>query len=171
MLDAHYNLANALFDLGKYALAARHYKIALEINPQFEKAVAGLRDAETARRRNLHAERSNGDATEAPLPSRSPRPQGRTLDPLEDALFLSAMHTATMDAEKQARVLLQILESELLPAISALLKGEKQPDAPKPIRQLETALQNLHVPRRQIQSVLKRLRRLGEHSPATAIAV
>jgi tetratricopeptide (TPR) repeat protein len=48
MYDAHYNLANLLMELRRYSQAVHHYKLALEIKPDLEKARAGLEAAQKA---------------------------------------------------------------------------------------------------------------------------
>jgi tetratricopeptide (TPR) repeat protein len=166
MADAHYNLANLLLEVGRYSQAITHYKEALQLRPQFEKARAGLQQAEAALVRT-----EGGGKPQASGVASSPIPAAldlnRTLDPLADGPALSALHKATIDSQGFGRNLLQILETEVEPAIkdlsSCLLYREKTAaEVSERLKRFEDAMENMRTMQRNLQQTMKKLREIND---------
>jgi Tfp pilus assembly protein PilF len=173
MVDAHYNLANVYLEQGQYGLAMAHYRQALELRPNWDKAADGLAQAEAALA-SVAAPAvaatapGAGDAqeTEAPAaPSASVDPE-RMVDPALHGNLLSTLHKATIESETYGRSFLEILESEIEPAIKELSSCLLYPDTSlteldQCVQKFETAMQSMRNVQRSLQGSIERIRTIG----------
>jgi tetratricopeptide (TPR) repeat protein len=171
MSDAHYNLGNLYLEKGQYNLAIAHYKSALELRPAWEKAERGLEQAEAAMQEGAGTGPASPPAEEqeeepAPKPSRPLDPE-RTLDPHTHGTLLSMLHRATIDSENHGRTLLNILESEIEPAIKVLSTALLYPtgsvmELDQCVMKVETAIASMRNVQRSLQSSVEKVRTTGE---------
>src|SRR5262249_6872321 len=121
MPDAHFNLGNLFLEKGQPGLAIAQYKLALDLRPNWDKALAKLEQAQTA-----HAGRAakNQPVIPPPVVSTVATPSAldpnRVIDPNLHGNQLRAMHKGTVDLDKHGREFLRILESEVERAIKEL---------------------------------------------------
>src|SRR5262249_4626947 len=134
MADAHYNLANILLEKQQLNMAYAHYRQALELRPNWDKAASGLAQAEAALSAQEQQTQPHPPATtpaqsgaEAPAGSPQVDPE-RTVDPVKHGGLLSTLHKATIESENFGRAFLRILEGEVEPAIKELSSCLLYPD-------------------------------------------
>lgn len=156
MADAHYNLANLYLEEGEFERAISHYRLALQLRPSWDRATAGLEQAQEAL-----AEQEQ-PADEAPSEG-GERPPGTS----RRASFLKHLQRATAESEKSGQQFLRVLEGEVEPVIQELTTLLLYPDTP-PVdldacaRRFETAVQNMRGAHRDLQASIRKLRALGE---------
>ena len=175
MPDAHLNLANAYLDKGNYPSAIAHYKQSLEIRPNWEKAEAGLDQAERA----LAASRQTaGPSYGAPATDKERAPEPvltappaldpeRTVDPNIHGGLLNVLHRATIESENQTRSFLQVLENEIEPAIKELSSCLLYPDKSLGelddcVQKFEAAMHSIRSAQRSLQTSMEQVRTVGE---------
>jgi len=174
MSDAHYNLANLYLEKQQFRQAIVHYKEALELRPSWEKAERGLAQTEAA----LAASESPaapetglpGPSANTPVPD-SLQPQGldpdRMVDPNVHGVLLTNLHKATIESETHGRQFLEILESEIEPAIKELSSCLLYPDSPvseldQCVQKFESAIQNMRTAQRSLQNSIEKIRTIGD---------
>lgn len=171
MADAHYNLANLYLEKEQPGMAAAHYREALELRPNWEKAQLGLEQAEAAQ----HAQEQP-----APTANGGGRPEGgsgpkipaaidpeRLVDPSVHGAILTTLHKATIESDGHGRQFLQVLESEIEPAIKELSTCLLYPDSSlteldQCVQRFEAALQNMRAAQRTLQGSIEKLRTIGD---------
>lgn len=170
MADAHLNLANIYFEKKQYTLAANHYKLALEARPDWDKALQGLEETEAAQ--------TTTQAPIAPVPIVEDKTEKRavnfpnieptrTIDPTAHGQALVVLHKATIESENFGRRFLQILESEIEPAIKDLSTCLLKPtstatELDQCVQKFESAVQNFRSAQRSLSGSIDRVRSLGE---------
>src|SRR5205085_2622970 len=120
MADAHYNLGNVFLEKGQYPQAAAHYKQALQLRPNWDKAQVGLAEVEahlTPAPRAPGTSDSSGQMAAAPAPSID---MERTVDPNTQGDLLTVIHKATIESEDLGRLFVEVLASGIEPAIKEL---------------------------------------------------
>jgi Tfp pilus assembly protein PilF len=167
MADAHYNLANLLLDLTRYSQAIVHYKHALEVHPNFEKARLGLEQAEAALQQSESPTTQHGLESTGRAARGGPVNMERTLDPQLDGAVLTALHKATIVSENYGRDFLKILEAEVEPAIkelsTVLLYPEKSSgELSDRVEKFETALNQLRGMSRNLHLSMKKVREISD---------
>jgi tetratricopeptide (TPR) repeat protein len=173
MVDAHYNLANVYLEQGQYGLAMAHYRQALELRPNWDKAADGLAQAEAAlaaiaapavaATAPAAGDPEESEARAAPRPSVDPE---RMVDPAMHGNLLSTLHKATIESETYGRNFLEILESEIEPAIKELSSCLLYPDTSlteldQCVQKFETAMQSMRNVQRSLQGSIERIRTIG----------
>lgn len=174
MADAHLNLANLLFEKELYRLAENHYQQALQLRPGWEKALDGL----DAAREAATLQENKGGASSGSLGSSGRIVKGggsvldQTVDPTVHATLLTGLHQTTIDSMDAGRLLQQILEKEMEPAIkelsSALLHagaGGGGGDFDESVKKFEAALQHMRDTRDAVGRRISKLRDLQQHFP------
>jgi tetratricopeptide (TPR) repeat protein len=173
MADAHLNLANLLFEKELYRIAENHYQQALQLRVGWEKAIDGLEAA-----REAAALQENKGMSSATLGSSGRIITGgnvleQTVDPTVHATLLTSLHQATIDSMDAGRLLQQILEKEVEPAIkelsSALLYtggGGGEADLEQCVKKFEGALQHMRDTRDAVGRRIQKLRDLQQHFPS-----
>jgi tetratricopeptide (TPR) repeat protein len=175
MADAHYNLANLYVEKQQYGMAIAHYRQALDLRPNWPKAENGLAQAEAAQE-SLDAPppRSEGAAAvhaaqtaTAPAATAVAHDLERMVDPNVHGTLLSYLHKATIESENQGRHFLDILESEIEPAIKELSSCLLYPDTSANeldlcVRRFETAIESMRNAQRGLQTSIDRVRSIGD---------
>jgi tetratricopeptide (TPR) repeat protein len=173
MSDAHLNLANLLFEKEQYRLAEQHYQKALELRAGWEKAIDGL----DAAREAAALQESQGSASMIVGSSgRIVKGGGSVLDqqvdPTVHATMLTTLHQATIDSMDAGRLLQQILEKEVEPAIkelsSCLLStgtGGGGGDLDECVKKFESALQHMRDTRDSVGRRILKLRDMEAQFP------
>ena len=166
MVDAHHNLANLYLEAGRYQLAANHYKKVLQLRPNWDKALAGLAQAEaalgTAQAPSAEPQESKRPAAAAPTPDLD-----RTVDPLVHGDLLTVLHHATIDSESHGRQFLQVLEHQIEPAIKELAyrllgSGTGKADLGPCVRKFESAMDSIRTLQRDLEASVRKVRALGD---------
>jgi tetratricopeptide (TPR) repeat protein len=166
MADAHYNLANLYFEKAQFGQAGNHYRLALETRPNWDKAMAGLEQAEAAQTAAVK------EIVQARAPKTAPPPKPafdpyRQVDPLVQGSLLSVLHKATIESDSQGRHFLQILEDEIEPVIKELSSCLLYPDVSASeldhcVQKFEDAIANMRNAQRHLQTSMERVRTVGE---------
>lgn len=172
MADAHYNLANIFLERGQYSPAFAHYKQALELRPKWQKAIDGLRQAETA----IHEEKEAG-AAGPPQEQLSDDPTDLAaiaaridpeliLNPNVHGDILQLLHRATIDSETHGRSFLQVVEGDLEQAIKELSSCLLQPSTTahelnECIVKFEAAMKSMRDAQKNLQGTVQKIRNLG----------
>lgn len=170
MADAHLNLANIYFEKKQLSVAANHYKLALEARPNWDKALQGLEETEAAQASEqapiaaVPMVEGKFDKGGMNLPSIEPT---KTIDPTVHGQALVVLHKATIESENFGRRFLQILESEVEPAIKDLSTCLLKPtstasELDQCVQKFESAVQNFRSAQRSLKGSLDRVRGLGE---------
>src|SRR5262249_10916977 len=120
-----YNLGNIYVEKGQFSQAATHYKQALQLRPNWDKAQVGL--AEVDAHINQTRPTAGGTDPEAAAPAPSIDME-RTVDPNSQGDLLGVVHKATIESEDLGRLFLQVLENEIEPAIKELSSALLYPD-------------------------------------------
>ncbi|HVS35141.1 MAG TPA: tetratricopeptide repeat protein [Gemmataceae bacterium] len=173
MSDAHLNLANLLFEKEQYRLAETHYQKALELRPGWEKAIDGL---EAAREAAALEENKAAGGVAVGAGGRLVVGGGsaldQTIDPTVHATLLTGLHQATIDAMDAGRLLQQILEKEVEPAIKDLSTSLLNAgaggggDLDDCVKKFEAALQHMRDTQSAVGRRIAKLRDLEGHFPA-----
>jgi tetratricopeptide (TPR) repeat protein len=171
MADAHYNLANLYLESGQYGLGMAHYKQALELRPNWDKATDGLAQAEAALAAATAPRPAAGTAegsagSEAPAASSPAVDRDRMVDPNVHGNLLNTLHKATIESENYGRHFLEVLESEIEPAIKELSSCLLYPDTSlteldQCVQKFEAAIQSMRGAQRNLQNSIEKLRSLG----------
>ena len=175
MPDAHLNLANAYLDKGQYGQAVVHYRMALDIRPNWEKAENGLAQAEAGQEASRV---SAGRAAVATQVRATPTTvdtvaagahcdPDRTVDPDHHGAQLTMLHRSTIETENHGRNCLQILEKQVEPAIKELSSCLLYPDSAageldECVKKLENAMQSMQNAQRSLETSMEQIRTLGE---------
>ena len=173
MSDAHLNLANLLFEKEQYRLAETHYQHALELRPGWEKALDGL----DAAREAAALEENKGAGLPIGSSGRIVKGAGnvleQTVDPTVHAGLLTGLHQATIDAMDAGRLLQQILEREVEPAIKELSSTLLYTGGPggggdldECVKKFESALQHMRDTQASVGRRMARLRELQGNFPS-----
>ena len=121
MADAHFNIANIYFEAGQYRLAIAHYRHALELRPNWEKAHRGLVQSEQALAEPDDEEAITEVNEQLPETSDSaPLDPNRVVDPEAHGNVLRLLHQTTIDLHNQGTQFLEMLVAELEPSIKEL---------------------------------------------------
>jgi len=166
MVDAQYNLANLYVELERYNLAIVHYKQVLQLRPNWDKALAGLAQAEEAQ----NAQRQTDTPVEAPAePSESPgaKTLDKTVDPFAQGVLLDTLHHATIDSESRNKQFQQTIEQQIEPIIKELSNLLLSPDTKgmeldQCVKRFEAAVTTMVNSQRKLASSLERVYSLGE---------
>ncbi|MCC6417223.1 MAG: tetratricopeptide repeat protein [Gemmataceae bacterium] len=168
MADAHFNLANLHLEKEQYNLAIAHYRQALELRPDWEKAVRLLEQAEAAQAGGGAPASPAAPAARSPAPT-TPVPQDpdRAVDPHVHGTLLTTLHKATIESENHGRRFLQVLETEIEPAIKELSSCLLYPDSTASelddcVQKFESAVASMRNAQRHLQSCMERVRTIGE---------
>ncbi len=174
MADAHFNLANLHMEKQLFGQAVAHYRQALELRPNWEKAVAGLDQAEAASEQAQALSETPPPAPAAATASVAPaeplKPRidpDRTVDPNLHGTILSNLHKATIESENHSRRFLQVIETEIEPALkelSAVLLYANSPsgDLDSCVQKFEAAVHNMRSAQRNLQSCIVKVRSIGD---------
>jgi tetratricopeptide (TPR) repeat protein len=169
MPDAHYNIANVFLERGQYSLAFAHYKQALELRPNWQKASAGLTQAEAAlemeQEEDAHQEEAMEDRTDLGALAARLDPEV-VVDPGVHGDILNFLHRATIDSENHGRSFLTIVEKDLEPAIKELSSCLLQPSTTahelgECIEKFEAAMQAMRAAQTNLQGSVQKIRNLG----------
>jgi len=169
MADAHYNLANLYLEKQQFGMAIAHYRQALDLRPNWPKAENGLAQAEEAQESVSTSRRQEGQPS-ATKPQQTAAPVAdleRNVDPHIHGTLLTYLHKATIESENQGRHFLDILESEIEPAIKELSSCLLYPDTSAGeldvcVRRFETAIESMRSAQRGLQSSIDRVRSIGD---------
>jgi len=169
MADAHYNIANIFLDRQQYSQAFAHYKQALELRPNWQKAQAGLAQAEAAMRmeQEEHDEPAPEQDDRSDLAAVAARLNpDAILDPHVHGDLLQFIHRATIDSENHGRTFLTVLEKELEPAIKELSSCLLQPgttstELDECIQKFEAAMQAMRGAQLNLKGTVEKIRNLG----------
>ena len=171
MSDAHLNLGNMYFEKEQFRQALNHYDQALQLRPGWEKAEDGLAAAKEA----LALEDSKGGSS-LNLGSSGRITKGggsvldQTVDPTVHATLLTGLHQATIDSTDAGRLLQQILEKEVEPAIkdlsSCLLNVSSAGDFDECVKKFEVALQHVRDTKAALGRRLAKLHDFREQFPS-----
>jgi tetratricopeptide (TPR) repeat protein len=173
MADAHYNLANLYMEKQHYGMAIAHYRQALDLRPNWPKAENGLTQAEEAQEALSATKR--GEALPAAAKAQQATAAStatvadleRIVDPHVHGTLLSYLHKATIESENQGRHFLDILETEIEPAIKELSSCLLYPDTSAGeldvcVRRFESAIESMRNAQRGLQSSIDRVRSIGD---------
>jgi predicted Zn-dependent protease len=165
--DAHYNLANLYFDMGRNGQAIGQYREALKLRPGWQKAEVGLAEAEAAQ----SGAHGAGGAPVSSIMHLDTTATGldpdRVVDPNKHGSVLTVLHKVTIDSDTLGRRLLEILETQLEPAIKELSACLLIADCPlseldERIQKFEKAIQDMRGAQRSLQSSLERIQAVGD---------
>lgn len=173
MMDAYFNLGNLLHELGRNSQAIRCYQSALELKPDFEPAIQGLKAAQTALEEQHHPKTpvmgfnvtAGSSAVIRPLKTAVDLHQ--PLDPNIDGVGLSTLHRSTITSENAAREMLHVIETELEPSIhdlsSRLLdaKADKR-ELMEYLEKFEIAMNKTRAVQRTWQQTMQQIRETTE---------
>jgi tetratricopeptide (TPR) repeat protein len=171
MADAHYNLANLYLEKQQFGMAIAHYRQALDLRPNWPKAENGLAQAEEAQEALATSKRTEGPA----VATRTQQQQAsapvvdleRAVDPQVHGTLLSYLHKATIESENKGRHFLDILETEIEPAIKELSSCLLYPDTSANeldvcVRRFESAIESMRTAQQGLQSSIDRVRSIGD---------
>jgi tetratricopeptide (TPR) repeat protein len=171
MADAHYNLANLYLDKEQPTPAIAHYKQALELRPNWDKAANGLAQAEALLEAQEHPHKDPDSPVKSDsnpkLPAMPNVDPERMVDPNIHGTLLTNLHKATIESDGVSRQFLQVLESELEPAIKELSTCLLYPDGSTTeldhcVQKFETALQNMRAAQHNLQSNVEKIRTISD---------
>ena len=171
MADAHLNLGNLLFEKEQFRQAQNHYENALELRPNWEKALDGL---EAAKEAVALEENQKGSSMSLGSSGRITKgggsPLDQTVDPTVHAALLTGLHQATIDSMDAGRLLQQILEREVEPAIKELSScllyaGGGGGDFNECVKKFESALQHVRDTQSSVGRRLAKLREFRDQFP------
>jgi tetratricopeptide (TPR) repeat protein len=171
MADAHYNLGNLYLEKEQYGMAMAHYKQAVELRPNWEKAQKGLEQCEASMHRWQ-------DPVPQPLaqddaPDDSDNIADIKLDPERlvhpdiHGNVLSVLHKATIDSDNHGRLFLQVMETEIEPAIKELSTCLLYPDSSaseveRCLMKFEAAIANMRKEQQNLKTAMQRVYKLGD---------
>jgi tetratricopeptide (TPR) repeat protein len=165
MVDAHFNLANLLQDLGRLPQALVHYKEVIKLNPHFEAARIGIEQVEAL----IQAEQGQQDKSTVikKAPAGDPKlDMTQPLDPRFDGPALQALHRTTIVSENTCRDLARILEEEMEVAVkelsSALLYNASAGELTEKLDNFERAMLRTKALQKAWQQNMQKLRELNE---------
>jgi tetratricopeptide (TPR) repeat protein len=166
MVDAQYNLANLYVELGRYNLAIVHYKQVLQLRPNWDKALAGLAQAEEAQNAQRQTDTPVEAAPELAEGSES-KTLDRTVDPFAQGVLLDTLHHATIDSESRNKQFQQTIEQQIEPIIKELSNLLLSPDTKSMeldqcVKRFEVAVTTMVNSQRKLASSLERVYSLGE---------
>jgi Flp pilus assembly protein TadD len=171
MADAHYNLANLYIDKEMAPQAIAHYNQALELRPNWDKAANGLAQAEALVEAKERPQKDANAPVKAdsnpklpPMPNVDPE---RVIDPNLHGSLLTNLHKATIESDGIGRQFLQVLESEIEPAIKELSTCLLYPDGSTTeldscVQKFESAIQNMRAAQRNLQGSIEKIRGIGD---------
>jgi hypothetical protein len=167
MADAHFNLANLYYEKEQLGLAVAHYRHALELKPNWEKAERCLAQAEAAlaAAEGVTQARPSADQT-GEVPATPPNPE-RQVDPTVHGGLLTTLHKATIESENYGRAFLKVVESEIEPAIKELSSCLLYPDSTAAeldecVHKFETAISSMRAAQKGLRTCMERVRNLGD---------
>ncbi len=185
MMDAHFNLGNLLHELGRNSQAVRCYQQALELKPDFEPAIHGLKAAQEALQTQQHPKTpamgmdlASAGSSAVNRPLKATIDMQQPLDPNMDGNNLALVHRATINSENSAREMLHVIETDLEPAIhdlsSRLLdaKSDKR-ELMEHLEKFEIAMNKTKAVQRSWQQTMQQIREATDklmqpHVPASA---
>jgi tetratricopeptide (TPR) repeat protein len=180
MVDAYFNLGNLLLDKQQFGPAATAYRQALQLRPAWDRAMAGLQQAE-AGQSALEEEAPPGKvapetAEMSPLTKEHRKPTAldpeKMVNPNIHGTLLNNLHKATIDSENHGRHFLKILESEVEPAIKELSTCLLYPNSPASelgacVQRFENAMANMRSLQHELQTCIEKIRALGDRMVET----
>ncbi len=166
MADAHYNLGNVYLEKGQPSMAITHYKQALMLRPNWDKAQAGLAEAEGHLRQQAPRPGGSDPALSAPVAT-PPIDMDRTVDPNAQGDLLTVVHKATIESEAFGREFLNVLENEIEPAIKELSSALLYPDTSATeldecVQKFEAAIGRMRTVQKTLQRSVERVHSLGD---------
>jgi tetratricopeptide (TPR) repeat protein len=168
MADAHLNLANIYLEKHQFGLAMAHYKNALEVRPHWDKALHGFAQAEAAQVSMDQPQPTPvDDKADKKAAGTAGLDPNRVVDPNSHGLLLTTLHKATIESENFGRNFLQILESQIEPAIKELSTCLLYPtssagELDQCVQKFEAAVQSMRSAQRSLQSSIERVRSIGD---------
>src|SRR5260370_30300979 len=141
------------------ALAIAHYKSALELRPNWEKASRGLDQAQAATRGEQQA--AAGAAATTKMPQAATKAQlldpERLVDPNIHGSLLTAMHKCSVEADGSGRQFMELLEGEIEPAIKELSTCLLYPEGSaneldQCVQKFESAIGRMRAVQRSLQT-------------------
>jgi tetratricopeptide (TPR) repeat protein len=174
MADAHLNLANLLFEKELFRLAENHYQQALQLRVGWEKALDGLDAArEAAALQENRGSSGGGQGSSGRITKGGGSVLDQTVDPTVHATLLTSLHQGTIDSMDAGRLLQQILEKEVEPAIKELSSALLYTGGPgggtdldESVKKFEAALQHVRDSRDSVGRRILKLRELQQHFPS-----
>jgi tetratricopeptide (TPR) repeat protein len=174
MSDAHLNLANLLFEKEQYRQAQSHYEKALELRPGWEKAEDGMEAAlEAAALQDSKGSGSGHMAigTGGRIVKGGGSLLDQTADPTIHATLLTNLYQGTIDSMDAGRLLQQMLEKEVEPAIKELSSCLLHTNAgtgelEECVKKFESALQHVRDTQAAVGRRLAKLRELQGQFPS-----
>jgi cytochrome c-type biogenesis protein CcmH/NrfG len=166
MVDAQYNLANLYVELGRYNLAIVHYRQVLQLRPNWDKALAGLAQAEEAQNAQRQTE-TPVEAASEPSEASESKTLDKTVDPFAQGVLLDTLHHATIDSESRNKQFQQTIEQQIEPIIKELSNLLLSPDTKSMeleqcVKRFEAAVTTMLNSQRKLASSLERIYSLGE---------
>src|SRR5262249_46809409 len=144
-----------------------HYGSALELRPNWEKAMKGREQAEAL----LHGQVQPAPGGPTRKPDSSPKtpvvdPE-RLVDPNIHGSLLTTLHKATVDSDGQGGHFIELLENEIEPAIKELSTCLLYPDGSSSeldqcVQKFENALQLMRGVQRNLQTSIEKMRATGD---------
>ena len=172
MSDAHLNMANLLFEKEQYRTAETHYQRRWSCGRAGRRRSMGWRP----RGRPPRWRRTKASGLIVGASGRLVKGGGsaldQTIDPTVHATLLTGLHQTTIDAMDAGRLLQQILEKEVEPAIkdlsTSLLNagGGGGGDLDECVKKFESALQHLRDTQAAVGRRMGKLRDLQESFPS-----
>jgi tetratricopeptide (TPR) repeat protein len=172
MSDAHLNMANLLFEKEQYRMAETHYQKALELRPGWEKAIDGLEAAREAAALEETKGASGLTVGASGRITKGGRALEQAIDPTVHATLLTGLHQTTIDAMDASRLLQQILEKEVEPAIKELSTSLLNAgaggggDLDECVKKFEAALQHVRDTQAAVGRRMAKLRDLQAQFPS-----
>lgn len=176
MADAHLNLGNIYMEKEQFRQAVQHYEQALTVRPGWEKATDGLDHAKAALAGNRPAATgaATSSASGAGGPARSAPSEhlDHPVDPVTHQVFLTHLHTTTVQTEETGRLLATILNDEIEPVIKELSNVLLHPHGPRSeldacLSRFETALGHMQAARSALKSCLGKLEEIADKYPTS----
>ncbi len=127
MADAHYNVGNIFYEKEQYAMAIAHYKSALEIRPNWEKARTALESAQAQQAPAEGAPRKEEAVPAKPAKKLDPN---RQVDPNLHGTQLRDIHQHVTEMDAQGRKLADMLLNDVEATIKGLSNCLLFPDNP-----------------------------------------
>ena len=144
-------------------MAVSHYEQALKLRPGWSKAMEGLRQAKAG----LEVVSLSGAF---PVPVAADPALQRQVDPAEHGAYLSHLHQGTVEAEESGKVLHQLLEREVEPAVKELAAALVHPhgsttELDEYLAKFDTAVQHMRSLFQQLQNRVGHLRKSEQSFP------
>jgi tetratricopeptide (TPR) repeat protein len=168
MYDAHYYLGTIYQERADPQAAVQHFRAALDLRPDWERAAQALEAAET----QLHA--ANTSLAPAPLlvapppqPAAVPFDPERLINPDTQSGALQAAHHAVIELQERSQAFLEVLRGQVEPIIQDLSKRlldrrTTARDLEKCVNDMEAAFEKMREGEKAMQQGLDRVHGAGE---------